>query len=188
MEDQKLTIVKQFYAKNRRLPTYTEMLNLFHVASRNAIHWIVTKWIEAGILQKDGRNIAPTDMFFAIPLLGTIQAGIPGMEEYYETEGISLDTYFIQHPGYTYMLRVSGDSMINAGIHEGDLVVVDRKRETKNGDIVAALIDREWTLKYFNNKNGQVYLTAANDQYPAFYPKQNLMIGGVVTKVIKEYY
>lgn len=188
MEDQKLTKVKQFYARNRRLPTYTEMLELFHVASRNAIAWIVTKWIEAGILQKDGRNIAPTDMFFALPVLGTIQAGTPAVEEYYETEAISLDTYFVKHPGFTYVLRVSGDSMINAGIHEGDLVVVDKKREAQSGDIVAALIDHEWTLKYFNNQNGQIYLTAANDRYPAFYPKQNLVVGGVVTKVIKEYY
>ncbi|OGK54247.1 hypothetical protein A3B56_03475 [Candidatus Roizmanbacteria bacterium RIFCSPLOWO2_01_FULL_45_11] len=188
MEDQKLTIVKQFYARKRRLPTYTEMLVLFHVASRNAIHWIVTKWIEAGILQKDGRNIAPTDVFFALPVLGTIQAGMPVMEEYYDTEGISLDTYFVKNPGYTYVLRVSGDSMINAGIHEGDLVVVDKKQEAQHGDVVAALIDHEWTLKYFNNQNGTVYLTAANDRYPAFYPKQNLSIGGVVTKVIKEYY
>ena len=78
--------------------------------------------------------------------------------------------------------------MIDEGIHQGDLVILDKKREPKNNDIVAALIDDEWTLKYFHSKEGQVYLSAANRNYPPLHPRESLSIGGVVTSVIKKYY
>ncbi|HLB60756.1 MAG TPA: S24 family peptidase [Patescibacteria group bacterium] len=189
MKQDYLQRVKSFYARNRRLPTYTEMLSLFNVASRNAVHWIVKKWIEQGLLQKIGNRLAPTGDFFAVPVLGTIPAGTPALDEHsYANESISLDEYCISNPGSTYLLRVSGDSMIGAGIQDGDLAIIDAHRTPATGDIVAAFIDGAWTLKYFNRKNGAVYLTAANPAYPTLLPREELRIGGVVTKIIKEYY
>ena len=123
-----------------------------------------------------------------LPVLGTIKAGSPTLEDAYEDEPVSLDQYLIQSPGHSYLLRVSGDSMIEEGIKQGDLVVLDKKRQPKNHDIVAALIDDEWTLKYYNAENGSVYLSAANPNYPPLHPKNSLSIGGVVTSVIKKYY
>ena len=185
----RLQKLKQFYTTNRRLPTYTEMLDLFNFASRNAVFKLIHKWIEEGILEKMGNRLAPTEQFFALPVLGFIQAGTPTIHgDYYSEESISLDQYLVPNPGFTFLLRVSGDSMINAGIHEGDLVILDNKRTAKPGDIVAALVDNEWTLKYFNRANGKTYLTAANPAYAPIHPKENLAIGGVVVKVIKEYY
>ncbi|MBI4136752.1 LexA family transcriptional regulator [Candidatus Roizmanbacteria bacterium] len=185
----RLQKIKEFYTTNRRLPTYTEMLELFGFSSRNAVFKLVHKWIEEGILEKMGNRLAPTEQFFALPVLGFIQAGTPTIHgEYYSEESISLDQYLVPNPGFTFLLRVSGDSMINAGIHEGDLVILDNKRTAKPGDIVAALVDNEWTLKYFNRANGKTYLTAANPAYGPIYPKENLIVGGVVVKVIKEYY
>lgn len=181
--------IKQFYTTNRRLPTYTEMLSLFNFSSRNAVFKLVHKWIEEGLLEKIGNRLAPTKQFFAIPVLGFIQAGMPTMHgDYYSDDSISLDQYLVPNPGFTFLLRVSGDSMIGAGIHEGDLVILDSKREPKQGDIVAALVDNEWTLKYFNKQKGVVYLTAANPAYHPIRPNNELTIGGVVVKVIKEYY
>ena len=185
----RLQKLKQFYTTNRRLPTYTEMLDLFDFASRNAVFKLIHKWIEEGILEKMGNRLAPTEQFFELPVLGFIQAGTPTIHgDYYSEESISLDQYLVPNPGFTFLLRVSGDSMINAGIHEGDLVILDNKRTAKPGDIVAALVDNEWTLKYFNRANGKTYLTAANPAYAPIHPKENLAIGGVVVKVIKEYY
>ena len=185
----KLQKIKQFYTKNRRLPTYTEMLDLFGFASRNAVFKLVHKWINEGILEKIGNRLAPTDRFFALPVLGYIQAGVPTIHgDYYSDDSVSLDQYLVPNPGFTFLLRVTGDSMIDAGIYEGDLVILDSKREPKQGDIVAALVDSEWTLKYFNRSNGKTYLTAANTKYNAIYPTTELTIGGVVVKVIKEYY
>ncbi len=68
------------------------------------------------------------------------------------------------------------------------LFYFDKKREPKEKDIVAALIDNEWTLKYFHNQKGTVYLSAANPKYPDMYPKESLDIGGVVVSVIRKYY
>jgi SOS-response transcriptional repressor LexA len=78
--------------------------------------------------------------------------------------------------------------MIHAGIQSGDLVILDKKREPKNGDIIAAYIDNEWTLKYFFNEHGRVYLKAANPKYADLIPRESLINGGVVVKVIREYY
>ena len=185
----KLQKIKQFYTTNRRLPTYTEMLDLFGYSSRNAVFKLVQKWIEKGLLEKIGNRLAPTKDFFALPVLGFIQAGTPSVHgDYYSDESISLDQYLVPNPGFTFLLRVSGDSMIDAGIHEGDLVILDAKRDPKNGDVVAALVDGEWTLKYFNRVKEKIFLTAANANYKPIYPTAELTIGGVVVKVIKEYY
>ena len=77
--------------------------------------------------------------------------------------------------------------MKNAGIIEGDLVVLDKSLQPQNQDIIAAFVDDEWTLKYYFDKNGRIYLKAANDKFKDIYPKQKLEIGGVVIKVIREY-
>jgi repressor LexA len=78
--------------------------------------------------------------------------------------------------------------MINEGIMPGDLVILDKMIEPSNGDVVAAHIDGAWTLKYFRKDQQKVYLEAANPNYPIFHPKEQLEIGGVVVKVIREYH
>lgn len=188
IEDNKLTLVKKFYFRHKRLPTFREMKNLFGFASPNAVAWVVSKWIKEGILQLHDHKLAPADNFFSLPLLGVIKAGSPTAEDEYLTESVSLDEYLIANPGFNYLLRVSGDSMIDEGINSGDLVILDKRREPKSGDIVAANIDNEWTLKYFINENGRVYLKAANPKYDPIYPKEQLNIGGVVVSVIRKYY
>ena len=86
------------------------------------------------------------------------------------------------------MLRVIGQSMIDAGISPNDLVIAESEREPKNGDIVIAEVDGAWTMKYFQRRNKEVILIPANKDYPHIYPKQELKIGGVVVSVIKKYY
>ena len=188
MENEQLNKVKNFYFRYKRLPTYREMRKLFGFASPNAVAYLVYKWIDKGIVQMEDRKLSPADNFFSLPLLGNIRAGSPTMESDYEYEAVSLDRYLIGNPGYSYLLRVSGDSMIHAGIQSGDLVILDKKREPKNGDIIAAYIDNEWTLKYFFNEHGRVYLKAANPKYADLIPRESLVNGGVVVKVIREYY
>ena len=78
--------------------------------------------------------------------------------------------------------------MINAGLQPGDLVILDKKREPKNGDIIAAFVDNEWTLKYYKRDQKSVYLEPANPKYEPIYPKQNLEVGGVVVSSIRKYY
>ena len=85
------------------------------------------------------------------------------------------------------MIKVSGDSMIEAGIHTGDIVIVDKGMNPKVDDIVVAEVDREFTLKYLKKDKRGHYLHAANPKYPDFYPREELKIFGVVTGVIRKY-
>lgn len=189
MEYENLTKVQNYYLRYKRLPTYKKMQQLFGYHSPSAVSYLVYKWVDQGIVeQTQDSKLTPSNNFFSLPLLGSIKAGYPASSEEYEYESVSLDQYLVTTPGYSYLLRVSGDSMIGAGINEGDLVVIDKKRVPKNGDIIAALIDNEWTLKHYYKEGNSVYLKAANPKYQPIFPQETLINGGVVVSVIRKYY
>jgi len=165
------------------------MLKLFAISSKNAVFKIVNKWIEEGFLQKDPHNkLAPTSRLFALPYLGIIKAGFPILAEE-NREYLSLDDYLIRDPASSFLLKVSGDSMEGVGIYEGDIVIVERKKDASLGAIVLAQIDREWTLKILRRDRAtrQYYLVAANPKYPAFYPNEDLQIFGTVKAVVRKF-
>jgi len=100
---------------------------------------------------------------------------------------VSMDEYLVAKPDSSFLLQVTGDSMTGAGIMDGDLVVVERERTPKSGDIVLAEVDGQWTMKYFRRQGGEVILEAANPAYPTIYPKEELKIGGVITASVRKY-
>lgn len=179
--------LKTFYGKHRRIPTYQEMLGLFRLKSKNAIFKIINKLIELGYLVRDQKRIAPTSLFFSLPLYGVIKAGYPILADE-QRDYLTLDEYLITNPKNSFLLKVSGDSMENAGIFDGDIVVVEKNRHAQPGDIVLAQIDQEWTLKILKKDRIKKvsYLMAANPKYPPFYPKQELTIHGVVQAVCRK--
>jgi len=83
---------------------------------------------------------------------------------------------------------VTGDSMTGAGIMEKDLVIVERGRQPKNGDIILAEVDGNWTMKYFRKKGTKITLEAANPKYPPIIPQEELRIAGVVTGLARKYH
>ena len=178
--------VKSFYKKHKRLPSYSEMLKLFNFTSKNSIFRIVQKWIEEGLMKKEAGKLAPTSRFFSLPLLGMIKAGFPILAEE-NKDYLTLDEYLIEDPQSSFLLRVSGDSLINVGVFDGDLVIIERKRQANSGDIVLAQIDREWTLKILKKEKQRAYLASANPKYPPFYPHQELQIHGVVKAVVRKF-
>ena len=122
-----------------------------------------------------------------IPLLGTIPAGGP-----VDAEENILDTYEIgkglmQAQEGAFLLRVTGNSMIDAGIHEGDMVLVYPEQNARHEDIVVALVDGENTVKRYMKERGKVYLKAENPEYENIYPREELQIQGVVTGLIRNY-
>ena len=121
-------------------------------------------------------------------MVGSIQAGFPSPEEEALCDVIDLDEYLITRPESSFMLQVSGDSMIGEGIMAGDLVVVEKGREPKNGDVVIAEVDGEWTMKYYRKQGKEVVLEAANPKYPLIKPKTELRLGGIVTAVVRKYH
>ncbi|MEI6532411.1 MAG: transcriptional repressor LexA [Candidatus Roizmanbacteria bacterium] len=186
MKDTYLDKVKGFYKKARRLPSYSEMLNLFGFASKNAVYKVVQQWIEDGIIQKDNNKFAPTSKFFSLPLLGLVKAGFPIIAEENKSY-LTIDEYLIEDPKESFLLKVSGDSMVGAGIFEGDIVIINKRKDARSGQVVLAQIDQEWTLKILRKDNGKPYLEAANPNYPELHPKKDLEIYGVVRGVVRKF-
>jgi SOS regulatory protein LexA len=180
--------VNEFYLNSKRMPSYSEMLRLFGLKSKNAVFKIISRLVEEGLLQKDrtGR-ILPSKVQRLVRLLGFIQAGFPSPAEEETHDLMSLDEYLISNPQATFLLKVDGDSMIEAGIHPGDLVLIQKDLTPKNEDIVVACVDGEWTLKYFEKHKGKITLSAANKKYPPIEPKQELTIAGVVIANVRKY-
>jgi SOS regulatory protein LexA len=182
-------LIAVFFRTNRRMPSFAEMVDLLGVGSKSVVNFWINKLVDAGILEKDDKgHLIFTKRSFAIPLVGSVQAGFPSPEEESLCDIISMDEYLVAKPEASFLLQVSGDSMIGEGIRAGDLVIVERGREPKSGDIVIAEVDGEWTMKYFKRQGKQVVLEAANPQYPAIRPKTELRLGGVVTAVIRKYH
>lgn len=179
--------IKKFYIQNKRLPSYSEMSKLLGFSSRNSSHRLMQKWVEEGIVQKVNRQFSPTDKFFSLPLIGSVKAGVPTLSDYQNTEPVELNRFLLGNAGQTYLLEVSGDSMINAGIQSGDLAVIDPDRDPINGSIVVAMVDREWTLKRFRRVKGQVILFPENPIYKPIVAHDSLVIGGVVISIIRKY-
>ena len=185
MENERLQKIQSFYKNNRRLPSYSEMLSLFSLSSKNAIHKIVAGLIEEGFLQKNQGKLSPTGKFFSLPFLGQVKAGFP-TEAAEDLDLLSLDEYLIEKPNSSFLLKVSGDSLLGLGILPGDLVIIEKKNSAHPEEIVLAQIDNEWTLKIFKKENGKIFLASANDKYPPFYPVEELKIFGAVKGVVRK--
>jgi len=188
IEDSKLDVLRRFYRCNRRLPTYSEMCRIFGYSSKNAAFRLAKRLIDEGYVEKaDGGRLIPRGDRFGIPLVGYVQAGFPSPAEEELVDTVSLDEYLIDKPEASFLLKVSGDSMIEAGIFEGDLVIVERGIRPKNGDIVLACVDNEWTLKYLRRADKEYELVPANPKYPVIHPEGELSLGGVIKAVIRRY-
>lgn len=176
-----------FYRRHRRLPSYRELLTLWNYRSTNAVYRRVQKLIEEGVLSRDSDGkLAPAELWGNIRVLGTIAAGFPINAEQ-EAETMTIDEYLVENHAATYMLTVTGDSMIDAGIQPGDMVIAERGAKPRVGDIVVAMIDGEWTLKYYRLRGNRPYLEAANRKYRPLIPKHDLQIAAVVRGVIRKY-
>lgn len=177
-----------FYQRQRRMPSYSEMMDLLGFKSKNAVFKLVKRLEVENFLSKDktGR-IIPRNLYGRLKVLGQIQAGFPSPAEEELADTMSLDEFLIQNKEATYMLKVSGDSMKDAGIMPGDMVLVDRSLSPNDGNIVIAEVDGGWSIKYFRKKGARVYLEPANKKYSTIYPKEELKIAAVVKAVIRKY-
>jgi len=123
---------------------------------------------------------------------GGIKAGFPSPAQDFMDENIDLKKFLIQHPNETFFARVDGNSMINAGISDGDIVVVDRSLPLEDGKIYVCALDGDFTIKRvdIDKKNEKVYLVPENETFERIeVPKEheNFMIWGRVTRVIKQF-
>jgi len=132
-------------------------------------------------------RLLPGRLFRDLPVLGAVAAGFPSPADEELTDTMSLDEYLIGNREATYILRVNGNSMIDASILPGDLLLVERGAHPRDGDIVIAEVDREWTMKFFRKRGAAVFLEAANKDYQPIHPQEELKIAAVVRAVIRKY-
>jgi len=210
-----LNFLKDYEHKHQASPSFDEMRQAIGLASKSGIHRLISGLEERGFIrrlanraraieiirnentavetnQKTDTNIIHTPFRTSsqieLPMLGRIAAGTP-------IEAISDPTSFLSIPssmiesGEHYALEIVGDSMIDAGIHDGDTVIIRKTEQALNGDIVVALVDgHEATLKKFKRESGRVALEAANSQYETRYFTNNqVRIQGKLSGLIRKY-
>lgn len=135
-------------------------------------------------------ELAPSNKAFQIPFFQhSVQAGFPSPADDYLRSVVSLDEELILHPAATFLVRVVGESMRDANISEGDVLIVDKALDPRHGDVVIAALDGELTVKRLSRRGGRIRLLPANPQYPVIEisPEQELVIWGVVTATIRRY-
>ncbi|MDE5889391.1 MAG: translesion error-prone DNA polymerase V autoproteolytic subunit [Bacteroidales bacterium] len=125
----------------------------------------------------------------AMPLaVEGIHAGFPSPAQGYMDQFIDLNKELVRHPSATFYGRVVGDSMIDAGVEEGDILVIDKALDARDGDMAVCFVDGEFTLKYLSFKEGCLRLVPANKAYPEIVVTEanDFTVWGVVTYVIKK--
>jgi len=183
--------IMSFHADHKRMPTYSEMMGLFGFKSKNAVYRLVQKLLDAGSVAKDAAGrLVPTNLFNEIPMLGSVKAGLPSPTDEVLDDTVDLNDLLIRKRGETYLMTVDGDSMIDAHIANGDLVIAERTNTARDGQIVIANVDDEFTMKYFRQdvKNpNKVWLEPANKHFKNIYPENGMEIVAVVRGVVRKY-
>ena len=178
-----------FYRKVGRMPSYQEAVKLFKLKSKASAFDTIQKLIAIGVVKKDskGKLIPNAKLNSSLSLLGLVEAGFPTPAEEQNLDKITLDEWLINDRNASFMLKVKGDSMIEAGINQGDYVIVERTNSAPVGKIVIAEVDGQWTIKYLRKDAQGFYLEPANKKYKNLRPKEDLSINAVVKAVIRKY-
>ncbi|MBQ7140134.1 MAG: transcriptional repressor LexA [Bacilli bacterium] len=172
-----LNFIKEFIVSNGYPPTVREIGLALGLSSPATIHSHLNKLVEKGFIKKDSTKNRALELLVEneyakkdedvveVPLLGKVTAGSPIEAIETPNEFFSLPAYLIPKQQEVFTLNVSGDSMINAGIFDGDIVIVQKQNHAKNGDMVVAMTDEnEVTLKTYYKENGYFRLQPQNDR------------------------
>lgn len=181
-----LTALKKEYKKGP-LPSIRQIANDLKFKYHNSVQHYLETLVFGGIIKKIDSFLYLDKKLFGLRIYDSaIPAGLPqeaeGNYEVFDFEG-----FMKADNERTFMLCVSGDSMIGAGIYDGDLIVVDRKIQPTHGVIVVAIIDGGYTVKYLRRKGSKYYLKAANPKYKDIYPENEFKIVGVVTGSVRKF-
>lgn len=175
--------LQDYYARERIIPSTTQLSMLWNGKARSWTHQIVQRLKEEGFLEKaPGGRLRPGPRFFERTVGHTVRAGLPQQASDVQPELLRIDDYLIENPSQTILFPVKGDSMIDLGILEGDMVIIERSPSASPGQVVLAIVDDEFTLKVLARDHEGYYLEARNDKrsgdYPPMRPEQKLEIYG----------
>ena len=185
-------------------PSVREICTKVGLSSPSTVHGYLARMEKEGLIERDStktrairvknedsklKNVTKahidkseigTEEFIEVPVIGNVAAGMPITAQEQVTDVFPLPSRFAGKGEGTFMLRVKGESMINAGIFDGDLVIVSRQQTAVNGEIIVALVDDSATVKTFYNDNGVIRLQPENDDMEPIYPENMSVIGKVV--------
>lgn len=183
-----LALLQDYYAQHRALPSYASIGQLLGLRSKSSVAALVARLKLAGLLEATpDKRLAPTKRFFARPLAAQpVRAGLPEPADDADAEALTIDDYLIERPSETVLIRVKGDSMVDAGILEGDLVVVEKRHDARRGDIVVAIVDNQFTLKRLDVERGAFVLRAENKAYAPIRPEGQLEVFGVMVGLVRK--
>ena len=182
LDPQYLEKLQDYYTEHKVIPSYSVLAGLWGISAKSWVSECVKRFEEAGYLDwTPDRQLKPGARFFERKLAdSTVQAGLPhaAISDGYDL--ITIDDWLVKIPSKTALVRVKGDSMIDAGIHEGDLLVVEVQPNANVGDIVVAIVNNEFTVKELVREKGGFALKPANKAYPVLRPKGGFEIFGVM--------
>ena len=175
-------------------PSTREIQKHFRFASQTSVMQYLAALERKGFLSRHARKaralITPVQKvrITDVPIYGQIPAGMSTLSEQTIEGHVSLDARSanVSKNGRIFALRVRGDSMIGAHIIDGDIVILEDRKDVQNGDIVAGLIDGETTLKRYVVEHGRTYLKAENPRYPDLTPARELRIQGVMVSLVRK--
>ena len=184
-----LSKLQNYYAKHHSFPSYARLCRVLGLAAKSAVNKVLLRLVEQGYLKRTVDEVwVPAESFFERKLSDTsVVAGLPTFVSNVTADPFMIDQFLINNPSKTILVPVQGDSMINAGINDGDVVVVELGSTANNGDIVVAAVDDQFTVKTLGKKRGKAVLLPANDSYPIIRPKESLEIIGVIVGLIRKY-
>jgi repressor LexA len=184
-----LAALQDYYADHKALPSYSLIAQILGFKSKNAVTALVARLKLSGYLDTTpDRRLKPGKRFFERILAeSTVQAGFPSPASGDRHDTVTIDEYLVERPSQTVLITVNGDSMIDAGIVAGDVVVVEKRQVANIGDIVVAIVDNEFTLKTLGREKSEFILLPVNKAYPVIRPKGKLEIFGVVVGQFRKY-
>ncbi len=185
---QYLESLQNYYVRHRVLPSYSAIGRLVGLRSKASVAELVQRLKAGRYLDTTAdRRLKPGARFFDREFAESVRAGSPEQITQSPADSVSLDQLLVKDPARTVLVKVKGDSMIRAGIHEGDVVVVEKRANARPGDIVVAIVDNEFTLKRLGAEKGRPVLKPENPAYATIRPKGTLEIFGVVVGLVRRY-
>ncbi len=181
-DQRNLARLRTHWKDHKSFPSLAKLADLLGMSSTGSVFEMVARLEDAGYLTKKEGRVAPGGRFFAYPVLGTVRAGLPQPASDDTFEFLSVEELLIREPNRTAMCHVRGDSMKDAGLLDGDVVIVETNSVVEPGDIVVAAVDGQLTVKLLRKaKDGSFFLEAANPSYEPMHPRTSLDIVGLVT-------
>lgn len=183
--------LQDYYAKEKIIPSTTQLSALWNVKARSWTHQIVQRLKEEGFLENaPGGRLRPAPHFFERTVGHRVRAGMPQQASDVQPELLRIDDYLIEKPSQTILFPVRGDSMVDLGILEGDMVIIERSNSASVGQVVLGIVDNEFTLKVLAKDQDGYYLEARNEKrsadYPPIRPEQKLEIYGFYVGLIRK--